>query len=786
MMRKHNVLIHIIRLAMVSLLAVPTVAAAQIGPELRPPGLSPDHPINAYTTGEKKATDDWRHQTGWELNAGDVVFSAAKKRQLISEAPSTIHVITDREIAAHGWRSIAEILRHIPGVQTQTTQSQFQSVMIRGLVGTENNNSRILWLQNGVPMNDVRDSGIWLDETYPVELIKRIEVVLGPGSALYGSGAFQGVINIFTKDPSDINKYGEYRVAVQNNLTFKTSAIAAHTFSNGLGILGHVSANTTQGPGLIGDYVYTNYLMDEAGKSISKGDSEDAFRYSSIDANSDKHWYTLNFKLNYQQFKWNVGFTDIYAGADGSEIVPGVAYKQPSAILDEDGAIRAGVADGNAIAGDSYRFNRREFYTDIMYEDSIGENLSILSLFSYRMNQYRHEHYSGYSDDSELSDIGSCQHEDGTVSCTSAYDGKINYTTLQHKLYALGQIQWRIIESNELISGVVLEYHHINSPDFIYGYNPVSDEYLSAQKIGYLTPSVFIQDEQRFWDNRIILTAGFRFDAYKATYDLDPAASWRFAFLGKWTEWMTMRLSYGHAFKQPSLYQLYVDTFDYLGDPNLKSEQLENVELAFLFTPTYNLKIRLDSFFTYMRNLIVMRFDSGLRDKFSGISGKYTAKQDSDAYLGGFEISLDAKLANSWNLYSHYNFLYSKFMLDSDSTSKDVHIPDDAMHRIRLGATYTSNLLTADLAMFVVAGTPKTKSAFAWKNDEKQSVSAYAILQPQLTLALPANFGLTFQASYAFSDYSIESPSYRYYYEKEGVPVNRYSLMLALQYPYQK
>ena len=244
-----------------------------------------------------------------------------------------------------------------------------------------------------------------------------------------------------------------------------------------------------------------------------------------------------------------------------------------------------------------------------------------------------------------------------------------------------------------------------------------------------------------------------------------------------------MSLSYGHAFKQPSLYQLYVDTFDYLGSPRLKSEQLENVELAFLFTPTYFLKIRLDSFFTYMQNLIVMRFDSSLQEKFSGISGKFTPKQDSDAYLAGFEISLDAMLKNEWKLYTHYNFLFSQFKHDADSSTKDEHIPDDAMHRIKLGATYTGQFLTADLAMFIVAGTPKTQSAFEWKG--KTSVSPYAILQPQITFSLPANIGLTFQASYAFSDYSIESPAYRYYYEKEGVPVNRYSLLLALQYPYR-
>ena len=99
-------------------------AQAQIGPDLRPPGLDPDFPLTHYSSDLKHASDQLRQ--GWDLNASDIVFSAAKKRQLISEAPSTIHIITDRDIAIHGWRSIAEVLRHVAGVQTLTTQSQFQ------------------------------------------------------------------------------------------------------------------------------------------------------------------------------------------------------------------------------------------------------------------------------------------------------------------------------------------------------------------------------------------------------------------------------------------------------------------------------------------------------------------------------------------------------------------------------------------------------------------------------------------------------------------------------------
>ncbi len=789
--------------AITAILLHPLSASAQIGPDLKPPGLDENHPIDSYTRlGKSFSGEDWRHETSWELNASDIVFSAAKKRQLISEAPSTIHIITDRDIAAYGWRSLAEILRHVPGVQTLTTKSSFQSVMIRGLVGTEDNNSRILWLQNGVPMNDVRDSGIWLDETYPVELIKRIEVVLGPGSALYGSGAFQGVINIFTKDPSDINKYGEYRVALQNNMTFKASAIAAYTSEDGkLGILGHVAGNTTQGSGLIGDFVYTNYSMAQAGDNLTNNGNALDFRGESLKSNSDKHWYNINFKLNYEQIKWELGFTDIYAGADGNESVPNIDY----ATIHYNDKLNGGYVSPDQVeaAGEDYldadrypyRFNRREFYTDLIYEDNFGESINFLALLSYRLNYYEHKHYRNYKDAEEVKEFFNVYNQDDSDGIISSYANKVNYNTLQHKLYALTQVQWHIYDANELIAGLVFEYQYIRSDDFMNGkgYPDIKNSageniMLDATKLGQLTPSIFIQDEQRFWNDRIILTAGARFDAYRiyGSGDKAPdyAPSWRFAFLAKWTDWMTMRLSYGYSFKEPSLYQLYIDTFDAVGNPELDPETLHNIELSFLFTPTYFMKIRLDTFATFIDNLIVMQYDKFKNISALGEDGRYTPVQDGGAKLFGFEIGLDTAIGMNWNLYTHYNFLYS--ISDYKEVNKSDRIPDDAMHRFKVGATYRNDMFTADLAMFLVGGTPSTASDMAWDSRSEYATPFYAIFQPQFSVNVGANIGLSVQGSYAFSEGFASSPTHAYYYEKEGVPVSRYNVMFSAFYPFKK
>ena len=819
-MRSHSAIV--ILSILTAVLLTPSAATAQIGPDLKPPGLDPDHPLNAYNANTKKAVDDWRYEASWDLNANDVVFSAAKKRQLISEAPSTIHVITDREIAAHGWRSLPEILRHVPGIQTLTTKSQFKSVMIRGLVGTEDNNSRILWLQNGVPMNDVRDSGIWLDETYPVEMIKRIEVVLGPGSALYGSGAFQGVINIFTKDPSDIDPIGEYRFTVQDNLTFKASAIAAYSSEdNDFGILGHVSGNTTQGPSLMGDFVYSNYAMSQAGINVAANGGANEMRGASVDNNSDKHWYNIDFKINYKFLKWNIGFTDIYAGADGSEIVPNIDTNTLTYNPDLVGGIISKDEltnyDPSATYTDydrySYRFNRREFYTDLIYEDNFGDELSFLAVLAYRMNYYKNLHYRNFRDEKEVREDYCVSNPDCDL---ASYAGKVNFDTMQHKLYGLAQLQWHIYDSNELIAGLVFEYQHIHSAEFTDGQGTVSNDdnevnqFIDATTLGQLTPSIFLQDEQRFWNDRIILTAGARFDAYRiymsGNKSPDYAPSWRFAMIGKWTDWMTMRLSYGYSFKEPSFYQLYVDTFDYKGNADLKPETLHNVELSFLFTPTYYMKIRLDTFATLMNNLIIMQYSTNEAIPFLGELGRFvpTQEEGKGANIFGFELSFDANIGKNWSLYSHYNFLYSYRTYqdieetaaagetDNENTHKkksikgDSLVPDDAMHRFKLGATFMNDYLAADLAFFLVGGTPNTKSNSGWKSRTTYSTPFYAIFQPQITVGLPYNLGIMLQGSYAFSEGMTESPTHKFYYEKENIPTSRYSFAFSVMYPFKK
>ena len=150
---------------------------------------------------------------------------------------------------------------------------------------------------------------------------------------------------------------------------------------------------------------------------------------------------------------------------------------------------------------------------------------------------------------------------------------------------------------------------------------------------------------------------------------------------------------------------------------------------------------------------------------------------------------MDAQINSQFSLYAGYSFLYSKrdfeVQLSGDENGKskiDKFVPYDAMHRAKLGMTYLTDSLSMDLAWFLVGGSPKSAS---YMKRPYWQTPFYAIFQPQVTIALPYRLGLMLRGSYTFSEGMTKSPTYQYYYEKEGVPVPRYSVAISLQYPFR-
>lgn len=128
------------------------------------------------------------------------VFTASKFSQNTLDAPSSVTIIGQREIRQFGYRTLADILNSIRGIYI-TYDRYYHYVGVRGFARPGDYNGRILLLLDGHRLNDgVYDqAAIGTDFPLEVDLIERVEFVPGPGSALFGSNAFFGVVNVITK-----------------------------------------------------------------------------------------------------------------------------------------------------------------------------------------------------------------------------------------------------------------------------------------------------------------------------------------------------------------------------------------------------------------------------------------------------------------------------------------------------------------------------------------------------------------------------------------------------------
>jgi iron complex outermembrane receptor protein len=132
------------------------------------------------------------------------VSAASKYEQSARNAPAAVTIVTAEEIQRFGYRTISDVLETVPGFYPNN-DLEVPSTGVRGFGRPGDYNSRMLVLLDGHPVNEsgtnwaLTDVRLGID----IDLVKRVEIVRGPGSALYGTGAMLAVVNIVTKNADD-------------------------------------------------------------------------------------------------------------------------------------------------------------------------------------------------------------------------------------------------------------------------------------------------------------------------------------------------------------------------------------------------------------------------------------------------------------------------------------------------------------------------------------------------------------------------------------------------------
>ncbi len=180
------------------------------------------------------------------LQAEMVVVTASRTKQSVIESPSAISVVTRREIKYSPARNIPELLQYVVGMDGYTKTHTDMDVAARGFAFDET--PKMLILLDGQPLNVVPYSGMqWPTLPLTLEDVERIEVLRGPGSAVYGADALVGVVNIITRKADSVKSnitmsYGE-RNAGSADLHF------AQKLNDKLGISVTAGYLTTEGKG---------------------------------------------------------------------------------------------------------------------------------------------------------------------------------------------------------------------------------------------------------------------------------------------------------------------------------------------------------------------------------------------------------------------------------------------------------------------------------------------------------------------------------------------------------
>ncbi len=314
------------------------------------------------------------------LKEEETVSIASRYEQPISQAPSNVYVVTDEDIRQSGATDLPTVLRRVPGLEViQMTGGDF-NVSARG--GNQPLANKMLVMVDGRSIYlDVQGIVFW--KSIPVTLpeIKRIEVLKGPASAVYGFNAFDGVINIITKSPEEMKgttlQFGGGELG-----TVSSAAVQAGTvgkFGYRLSI-GRDQAQQWRDHDALGFRSHkfnaqTEYALSSTAKLSISGGLTDTNRYDGtigeVTANSFRP--TVGYtNVVYEQgtflFRaWWSGYTD------NATISPNAQLANLLSVTDRNGL------STNPFSGNTYN-------VDVQYATTLGSTNRLLYGATYRHN----------------------------------------------------------------------------------------------------------------------------------------------------------------------------------------------------------------------------------------------------------------------------------------------------------------------------------------------------------------------------------------------------------------
>ena len=496
------------------------------------------------------------------------VSISTNSEQAFGKVPSVVSVITAEDIRATGSTNLAEVLQSVPGIHIRYSQFGFRPLI--NFRGT--NDKQTLIMVDGAPMSDLmwRAGIFW--KGLPTSMIDRVEIIRGPGSALFGTDASAGVINVITKVAGKI-KDSEMGLRV-GSFDTQNAWMQYGGEWNGLDVAMTADLLHTDGhdPHIRSDAQSRNDLKYGTSASLAPGDA-------------DYGWDNVDLRLSLARDRWRVQFD----------------YSEHGDL--ETGMTGAGALDP-VTQGDDSRFSASLFYTNPGFGDDWGVSANL---------RYRHVDYSsgdgfqewppGYTDDTGVYPFGVLNRmksaEHGVIGeASGAYQGFDG-----HAITLGAGFRWQDIyrveqwvnsgvdgDGNPLPPGGPL----VDLSDTRFAFAPEK-----SRTISY----AYLQDVWGISED-LELTTGARFDHNS---DFGDSFNPRIALVWQASDTVTTKFMYGQAFRAPNFQELYSETSFSLPNPDLDPEESETWEFALSYTPRKDIRLGLNLYRYEQRDFIALQ-----------------------------------------------------------------------------------------------------------------------------------------------------------------------------------
>lgn len=613
-----------------------------------------------------------------ELMNLKVAGSTRTEPERVIQTPASVIVITARQIEERGYQSLFDLLMDMPDIKTDRISDPrwMNEVTMRGVRGTD----KFIILLDGIRISSPTNDIIPVLENYPLHLAKQVEIIYGPGSALYGADAFSGVINIVSKSQDEFNKPV---VSVTGGMYNK--------FNGNLILNKRLSKGVALSVG--GQYFFDKqpemqkfYKSDFAGiDSLKSGVFNSAF--GPIKAATPVNplyeqpitTYALNASLYVREFKFS--FFKNYASYPTA-----MANSPNNTVYNKDVAIQQGITMLNA--GYAKKWNNWLSQTMLVgsrYDMFPGSNFR--NIYTGMEPGYLY----GYGNLGKVEQLITYKKEDDlTVTAGGTYE-TFDALPYQHDLlYPVSGT-----DPNGVIVGSK------------YPYRPKGIE-VDLQRIKYHNAGALLQANYRIYQ-KLRLIAGGRYDhnsRFGST--INPRTGLVYELNNK----LFVKALYGTAFLAPAPHYSYetygtfasadsgktfYSSFFQLPNPNLKPQKVRTCEVALKYFITGNLSISANTYYSNLNGLISYVSDSAYTKIYNGTYLGYPVQQiqvngnlgHQTVYGGTLQIENNMSLSSGLSItsYAALSFIDGKLDIDEGGPVPQRNLPGVAPYTFRAGAT---------------------------------------------------------------------------------------------------